>query len=108
MRPVESVNFPKEGVLSKIRFFPIRADSFGHLTSSMPLVDSYTILPDQNLTIENISKLITPETFAVWKRDCFLSKSVADSLEGMEYAIVHRYLRSSTAMEYAIHFPLSW
>jgi hypothetical protein len=90
-RPVESVNAPKEGVFSRIRFFPILADPFEHLTRGAPLAESYTILPDKDLTVENISRLITPETFAVWKRDCFLSKAVVNSLENLDYAIVHRY-----------------
>ncbi len=94
-RPIESIRNQEHHMLNKIRFFPIRADPLGYLKIETRLADRYSILPDQNLTIEKISQLITSETYAVWKRDCFLSKGVVDSLERVDHAIVHRYTSES-------------
>jgi hypothetical protein len=45
----------------------------------------------EGVTIENVSLLITPETFSVWKGAHFLSADQLESLENIKYAIVHRY-----------------
>ena len=73
-----------------IEFFPIVAATF-RWNDSPPLTGPYTILSQENLTIEDISHLITAKTFSVWKNDCFLSKRTVESLESVRFAIVHRY-----------------
>jgi hypothetical protein len=70
-----------------INFVPISVDSFGHDTLS----GIYTISPSDGLTIEDVSHLITPTTFSIWKHNCLLSKRTVSDLEGISYAIVHRY-----------------
>jgi hypothetical protein len=49
------------------------------------------ILAGENLNIEDMSSRITSYTFSVWKINCFLSKDTIDALQGVRYAIVHRY-----------------
>jgi hypothetical protein len=74
----------------KIEFFPIVVDTL-RLSGEPPLACPYTILETENLTIEDVSHLITPDTFSLWKRDCFVSKDIASALDNVKYAIVHRY-----------------
>jgi hypothetical protein len=45
----------------------------------------------EGVTIEDVSSLITPQTFSVWKGAHFLSADQIESLENIKYAIVHRY-----------------
>jgi hypothetical protein len=45
----------------------------------------------EGVTIEDVSSLITPQTFSVWKGAHFLSADQLESLENIKYAIVHRY-----------------
>jgi hypothetical protein len=45
----------------------------------------------EGVTVEDVSSLITPETFSVWKGAHFLSADQLKSLEHIKYAIVHRY-----------------
>ncbi len=61
------------------------------ITAQFPTPGPYTILSSENLTIENVSHLITPNTFSLWKNDCFVSKRTSESLESARFAIVHRY-----------------
>jgi len=89
-KPVESVD-RRPSHFEKIEFFPIPVDTHGHLSDDPPPVGTYTILATENLTIENVSHLITADTFLLWKRDCFVSKDIADSLEKVKFAIVRRY-----------------
>jgi hypothetical protein len=74
----------------KIEFFPISVDRVG-LSDGPPLAGPYAILATENLTIENVSHLLTPDTFSLWKKDCFVSRDIASALENVGYAIVHRY-----------------
>ncbi len=74
----------------RIEFSPISVDVVG-LSGDPPLTGPYTILSSENLTIENVSHLITPNTFSLWKNDCFVSKRTSESLESARFAIVHRY-----------------
>jgi hypothetical protein len=73
----------------KIQFFPI-SGATASWSKEAPLVGPYQILPSENLTIENVSHLITESTFSLWKKGCHVSKRTADSLEGVRFAIVHR------------------
>jgi hypothetical protein len=74
----------------RIEFSPISVSTVGW-SDNPPLTGSYTILSPENLTIENVSHLITPDTFSLWKNGCFVSKHTAESLESVRFAIVHRY-----------------
>ena len=90
-RPDESV-FPKPpSSYNKIEFSPIHADTHGYLSNDPALTGTHTILAAENLSIENVSHLITPSTFSLWTKDCHVSKDTANALQNVEYAIVHRY-----------------
>ncbi len=89
-RPDESVFEKPPSSYNKIQFFPIHVDMFGHWNPNAPN-GTYSILPGENLTIEDVSLLITKETFSVWKTDCVFSSDTIKALEGVKYAIVHRY-----------------
>ena len=75
---------------NKIQFFPINA-AWATWDLETPLAGPYKILPLENLTIENMSRLITPSTFSLWKSECNISKQTAESLESVKFAIVHRH-----------------
>ncbi len=89
-RPDESVFEKPPSSYERIEFFPIHVDCRGDWTPNAPN-GAYRILESENLTIEDVSNLITPDTFSVWKQDCFLSKDTTDALQGVGYAIAHRY-----------------
>jgi hypothetical protein len=74
----------------KIQFFPISGatDLWG---SEPTLKGPYQILPMESLTIENVSALIKPEMFSLWRKDCVISKRTAESLEAVKFAIICRY-----------------
>ncbi len=93
-RPDESVFEKPPSSYDKIGFFPIHTDRFGYWNLHSPN-GTYTILPEENLTIEDVSRLITKNTFSVWKSDCFLASDTIKALEGVKYAIVHRYSTKS-------------
>ena len=71
----------------RIQFSPINASTLGWGTD--PLVGPYQILPSENLTIENLSHLISDKTFGLWKAES--GRRTADSLDSIEFSIVHRY-----------------
>src|SRR5437879_2610662 len=54
---------------AKIQFFPISVGMAG-LGDDPPLTGPYAVLPSENLTIENVSHLITAKTFSLWKNAC--------------------------------------
>jgi hypothetical protein len=89
-RAKESVFKKPPGSYVKIDFFPIQVDTHGFLSDDPPPVGTQTILAEENLTIEDVSPLIKPDTFSVWKGDCFISKDTAGALDNVRYAIVHR------------------
>ncbi len=74
----------------KIQFFPING-ACATWSQETPLAGPYQILPSENLTIEDVSHLLTPTTFSLWKSECHLSKQTAEALEGVTFAIVHRH-----------------
>jgi hypothetical protein len=74
----------------KIQVFPIAVDTVGWRGDPV-LKGPFSILAAENLTIENVSHLITEKTFSLWKMDCNISKQTADDLEGVQFAIVHRF-----------------
>jgi hypothetical protein len=86
----ESVFDKPPSSYDKIQFRPISVDTVGWRGDPL-LTGPYSILPTENLTIENVSHLITPETFSLWKADCSLSKATAEALDGVQFAIVHHY-----------------
>jgi hypothetical protein len=88
-RPAESVFEKPPSSFDKIEFFPISVDTHG-LSDEAPPHGTQTILATDKLTIEDVSHLMKPDTFAGWKKDCFLSKDTASSLDNVTYALVHR------------------
>jgi hypothetical protein len=56
-----------------------------------PKNGTYTILEAENLTIEDVSRMIAEDTFSVWEQDCFLAKRNIEALQGIYYVIAHRY-----------------
>jgi hypothetical protein len=50
---------------------------------------SYQIM--EGVTIENVSAMINAETFSLWKNAGYLSRHQFEDLEGVRYALVHRY-----------------
>jgi hypothetical protein len=78
----------------KIEFFPILVDTSGLFSDDPPPIGTQTILAAENLTIEDVSHLIRPDTFSLWKADCFISKDTARAVDNVKYAIVHRYSSS--------------
>jgi len=89
-RPQESLLEKPPSSYNKIEFFPILVDKLGLSDDPAP-TGTHPILAAENLRIENVSHLITPNTFSLWKKDCFLSKDTASALENVKYAVVHRY-----------------
>jgi hypothetical protein len=90
-KPDESVLEKPPSSYNKIQFFPILVDTTGYFSDEPPPTGTHTILEWENLTIEDVSHLITPATFSLWKKDCLLSKDIASALDSVKYAIVHRY-----------------
>lgn len=90
-RPDESGFEKPPSSYDKIEFFPITVDTLGYLSDDPPPTGTHTILAAENLTVEDVSHLITPSTFSLWKKDCFISKDTASDLDKVKYAIVHRY-----------------
>jgi hypothetical protein len=86
----ESVREKPPSSYDRIEFSPIAVNRVGR-SDDPPLTGPYTILSSENLTIENVSHLITPNTFSLWKNDCFVSKRTFESLESVRFAIVHRH-----------------
>ena len=86
----ESVMEKPPASYDRIEFVPISGATAGW-GEDPPLTGPYAILPSENLTIENLSHLITPRTFSLWKNDCYVSKHTAESLESVRFAIVHRH-----------------
>jgi len=82
-RPPESYN--------RIQFFPITVDKFRVVSNDPPPAGTYTIMASEGITVEDVSSLITEDTFSLWKEDCYISKDTAEALENISYAIVHRY-----------------
>src|SRR5215469_3968742 len=91
-RPDESVLERPPSSYSKIQLFPIHVNSFwlpGH--DDPPPDNPSVILETDNLTVEDVSPMVAPDTFSLWQQNCFLSKDTADALQNMRFAIVHRY-----------------
>lgn len=74
----------------KIQFFPI-SGACAPWSLETPLTGPYQVVASENLTIENLSHLITPSTFSLWKSGCHVSKQTAESLECVKFAIVRRH-----------------
>lgn len=89
--PDESVTPRPPTSYDKIEFLPISVDKFRVLSNDPPPAGTCTILASEGITIEDISSLLTEETFSLWKKDCFISKDIAETLDEVSYAIVHRY-----------------
>ena len=79
-RPDESVFEKPPSSYDKIEFFPILVDTLGYLSDDPPPTGTHTILAAENLTIEDVSHLIAPNTFLLWKKDCSISKDTASAL----------------------------
>lgn len=90
-RPDNSIFEKPPSTYNKIEFFPILVDMLGHWSDDPPVTGAHTILAAESLTIENVSPMITPKTFSLWKKNCHITKDTADALDNVKYAIVHRY-----------------
>ncbi len=87
--PDESIYPKAPAFYNKIEFFPIHAATV-FLGEEPPLVGSHELL--SGLTVEDVSPLITDETFSLWTKDCYVSRDAAEALRGVRYAIVNRYV----------------
>src|SRR6266849_3625234 len=76
---------------TKINFVPISVDTHRLLSDEPPPTGTHTISAAENLTIEDVSGLIKPDTFSLWKAGCHISKDMADALDRIRFAIVHRF-----------------
>jgi hypothetical protein len=90
----ESVMERPQTIYHRIHFTPINENAIGW--NEPRLSGPYQILPSENLTIENLSHLISEETFSLWKMECNISKRTSESLAAITFAIVHR--RSSSSL----------
>jgi hypothetical protein len=80
---------------TKINFVPISVDTHRLLGEEPPPTGTHTISAAENLTIEDVSGLIKADTFSLWKAGCHISKDMADALDRIGFAIVHRFPSSS-------------
>ena len=96
--PSNSVVHRASEPAANIQFSPILTDNSGGLLNT-PLSGTYSILPRQGLTVEDVSHLINEHTFSTWKSGCYLSNEVVRSLESVRYALVHRHASASDANE---------
>jgi hypothetical protein len=90
-RPEESVFEKPPTSYAKIEFFPIPVDLHNVFNDEPPPSPAQSILSAENLTAEDVSRLINPDTFSLWRKDCFISQETAQSLDNVKYALVHRY-----------------
>ena len=86
----ESVAERPPSLYDKIQFFPI-SGSCAPWALGAPLIGPYHVFPSENLTIENVSDLIKPDTFSLWRNGCHISKHTAESLDSVKFAIVRRH-----------------
>jgi hypothetical protein len=89
--PAESVSEKPPSSYDKISLFPINVDHFWLPGDEPPPNGTCMILEEENLTVDNVSRMITPDTFSLWQQDCMLPKDTIDALQGVGFAIVHRY-----------------
>ena len=80
---------------TKINFVPISVDTHRLLSDEPPPTGTHTISAPENLTIEDVSGLIKPDTFSLWKLGCHISKDMAEALDRIRFAIVHRFVSST-------------
>jgi len=80
---------------TKINFVPISVDTHRLLSDEPPPTGTHTISAAEKLTIEDVSGLIKPDTFSLWKAGCHISKDMADALDRIRFAIVHRFSSST-------------
>lgn len=91
-RPDESVLERPPSFYDKIQLFPIHVNSFWEPGYDEPPPDNPSVVLETNsLTVEDVSPMLAPDTFSLWRQNCFLSKDTADALQNMRFAIVHRY-----------------
>jgi hypothetical protein len=89
--PQESILEKPPNSYDKISMFPINVDRFLIPGDEPPPDGICTILEGENLTVENVSHMITTDTFLLWQQNCTLARDTIDDLRGVTYAIVHRY-----------------
>ena len=99
MRPKESPSQEPPISYNKIEFFPILVDTHDFMSDDPSPTGTSTILAAEGLTVENVSSLITQDTFSLWKEDCYISRDTAVDLEKVNFAIVHRYASPSERNE---------
>lgn len=74
----------------KISILPIEVNHHAFLEPES-IRGTHLVLADQALSIEDVSLLISPDTFSTWSRGCFLAKRDTEELQGLGYALTHRY-----------------
>lgn len=89
--PAESVSERPPSSYDKIGLFPIYVDRHPFPGDEPPPSGTCTILEAENLTVEDVSHMIAPDTFSLWQQDCMLPKDTIDALQGVFFSIVHRY-----------------
>ena len=80
---------------TKINFVPISVDTHRLLSDEPPPTGTQVISAAENLTIEDVSGLIKPDTFSLWKAGGNISKDMAEALDRIRFAIVHRFSSST-------------
>jgi len=91
--PDESVYPKPPSSYNKIEFFPIQVDTFGDPNDEPPPLGTHKIA--DGLTIEDVSPLITDETFSLWTKNCHVSRDTANALRQVKYAIAYQYTSPS-------------
>lgn len=88
-RPDESILEKPPSAYDKIQVFPIYVDPFPF--DEPPPDKTAMILETENLTVEDVSHMLGPDSFSVWQQDCFLDKRTIEALQNVTFAIAHRY-----------------
>lgn len=91
IRPDESVSERPPSSYQKVQLFPIHVASSWFPDEDPPPQTPCAILEAENLTVANVSPMLTADTFSLWRQDCELSRSTSDALQNLTFAIVHRY-----------------
>ena len=94
----ESVAERPPSLYDKIQFFPI-SGSCAPWALGAPLIGPYHVFPSENLTIENVSDLIKPDTFSLWRNGCHISKHTAESLDSVNLQLCVATTLQIRAME---------
>jgi hypothetical protein len=73
-----------------ISILPISVDRRAFLEPDA-IQGSHLVMADHGVSIEDVSPMLSPDTFSTWKQGCFLAKRDTEELQGLHYALTHRY-----------------